>query len=60
MKVRFCWKTKNQHTIERMITRFRIDVITINHESITILNDEELELLRKCETKGYIQIREII
>lgn len=59
MKVRFCWKTKNQHTIQRMIKRFRIDGITINHESIARLNDEELELLRECEMKGYIQIREV-
>ena len=60
MKVRFCWKTRRKSTIERISERFRVDGMTINHESTAYLNSEEVELLRACENRGYIQIREIV
>lgn len=60
MRIRFCWYTKNPSTIQRISERFKVSGMTINRESTVVLNDEELELLRECEKKGYVQIREVI
>lgn len=59
MRVRFCWHTRNPVTIRRISERFRINDMTINRESTVSLTAEELDLLRECEKRGYVRIREI-
>lgn len=60
MRVRFYWETNRKDIIQRIKDRFKVHGITVNYESIVDITDEELNLLRKCEDKGYIQIREIL
>lgn len=60
MKVRFCWCTRNPSTIQRISERFGVNGMTVNRESTVNLSNEELELLRECEKKGYIQVREMV
>lgn len=60
MRVRFCWYTRNPSIIQRISARFKVSGMTINRESTVALNDEEFELLRVCEKKGHVQIREVV
>ena len=56
-RVRFCWKTKREDIIRRIMDKFRIYGMSVNHESTVSVNDEELALLEECEKRGFIQIR---
>lgn len=58
MKVRFAWMTKDSRIIRRIKERFNIKGMTINREVIGEWNDQEVELMREVEKKGYIHIRE--
>lgn len=57
-RVRFCWKTKRKDIIRRIMDKFRIYGMSVNHESTASVSDEELALLEECERLGYIAIRE--
>ena len=60
MRVRLCWKTRKADTVRRIMEKFRIYGMSINHESIANVNDEGLMLLKECERLGYIEIREVL
>lgn len=59
MKVRFSWKTKKRDTIRRISERFKVRGITINYESTIDVQEDELNLLKECEERGYIEIRKV-
>lgn len=44
--------------IRRIMDKFRIYGMSVNHESTASVNDEGLALLEECERLGYIAIRE--
>lgn len=58
MKFTICWITKNQVTINKIRLKFGIsDYMSINRETPCEIKEEDLPLLRECETRGFIQIR---
>ncbi len=58
MIVTICWRTKNQTKIEKIRLRFGIpNYMSINRETPCEIRDEDMELLRECEKRGFIQIR---
>lgn len=59
-KVRFYWRTKKPVTIQRIKDKFKIYGITVNGESVVNLKENEMDLLKKYEKRGLVEIREII
>lgn len=59
MRVRFCWKTRKADTVRRIMDKFRIHGVSVNHESTASVDDDGLDLLKECERLGYIEIREV-
>ena len=64
MKVTIYWDTKHldpkdaPRIIKKIRDRFNIpDYTTVNGETPCNIKDEEMELLRETERRGYIQIR---
>lgn len=58
MKTIVYWVTKNKSTITRIRNKFNIPFYTsINGETTCEIKEEDLELLREVEKKGFIQIR---
>lgn len=58
MNVTICWRTKNQAKMEKIRLRFSIpNYMSINRETPCEIRDEDMELLRECEKRGFIQIR---
>lgn len=58
MNVTICWRTKNQVKMEKIRLRFGIsNYMSINRETPCEIRDEDIELLRECEKRGFIQIR---
>lgn len=58
MKFTICWTTKNQVTINKIRLRFGIsDYMSINRETPCEIKEEDLPLLRECEKREFIQIR---
>lgn len=58
MNVTICWRTKNQAKMEKIRLRFGIsNYMSINRETPCEIRDEDIELLRECEKRGFIQIR---
>lgn len=58
MNVTICWRTKNQAKMEKIRLRFGIsNYMSINRETPCEIRDEDMELLRECEKRGFIQIR---
>lgn len=58
MKVTIYWKTKSAECIKRIRERFNIPHgITINGETVANIREEDIEVLRETESKGFIQIR---
>lgn len=58
MNVTICWRTKNQAKMEKIRFRFGIpNYMSINRETPCEIRDEDMELLRECEKRGFIQIR---
>lgn len=60
MKVTVCWTAKGRQK------RFYYDIcrkfgipsyMSINHETTCEIRDEDIPLLRECEKRGFIQIR---
>lgn len=52
------WVTKDQEIIKWIKDRFNISSYTsVNGESPANIKDEDWELLKECEKKGKIQIR---
>lgn len=59
-KVRIYWRTKKPLTIQRIKDQFKIYGITVNGESVVNLKENEMDLLKECEKRGFLEIREII
>lgn len=58
MKITIYWCTKNQHAIDRICARFGISRYrSVNGEVDVEIKDEDIELLRETERRGFIQIR---
>ena len=58
MKVTIYWITKDAEKIKRIRDKFNIPSYTsINGETPCEIKDEDLPLLRECERRGFIQIR---
>ena len=58
MKLTICWITKNQESIDKIRLRFGIsDYMSINREAPCEIKEEDLPLLRECEKRVFIQIR---
>lgn len=58
MKVTIYWITKDAEKIKRIRDKFNIPSYTsINGETPCEIKDEYLSLLRECEKRGFIQIR---
>ena len=58
MKLTIYWKTKNAQCIKHIRKRFNLPPgITVNGETVADIRDEDMELLRKTEKIGFIQIR---
>lgn len=58
MKVTIYWNTKDEEKIKRIRERFGIGGYTnVNGESPAEIKDEDIDLLRETEKRGFIQIR---
>lgn len=58
MKVTIYWSTKDEEKIKRIRERFGIgDYTSLNGESPAEIKDEDIDLLRETEKRGFIQIR---
>lgn len=58
MKAIIYWITRDPNIIKRIREKFNIPSYTsINHETECEINDEDINLLRETEKRGFIQIR---
>lgn len=58
MKLTIYWKTKDTECRKLIRERFNLPLyMTVNGETVAEIREEDLELLRKTEKKGFIQIR---
>lgn len=58
MKLTIYWKTKDAECIKHIRKRFNIpSCTTVNGETVADIKDEDIELLRETEKRGFIQIR---
>lgn len=58
MRVTIYWVTKNSGAIHRMRQKFNIsEGMTVNGENTVDVAEGDMELLRECERRGFIQIR---
>lgn len=58
MKVTIYWMTKDESIRKRIRERFGIsDYMSVNAETPAEIKDEDVELLRETENRGFIQLR---
>ena len=58
MKLRVYWSTKDESVHARIRKRFGIPFgMTINRETPADIREEDMEILREVEKRGFIQIR---
>lgn len=58
MKITIYWGIRSSDIIKRIRQKFNIPSYTsINHETECEINDEDINLLRETEKRGFIQIR---
>lgn len=58
MNVTICWVTKDRESIEKIRKKFGISsYMSINRETPCDIKEEDMELLRETEKRGFIQIR---
>ena len=58
MNVTIVWVTKDRESIERRRKKFGISsYMSINRETPCDIKEEDMELLRETEKRGFIQIR---
>lgn len=58
-KVRFEWSTKDNEILRKMKERFNIHRTLEGNVFWVKVDVKELELLKECEKRGFIQIRGI-
>ena len=58
MNVTICWNTKDRNTIDKIRKKFGIpSYMSFNRETPCNIKEEDMELLRETEKRGFIQIR---
>lgn len=58
MKLTVCWNTKDQNTIDKIRKKFGISsYMSVNRETPCDIKEEDIELLRETEKRGFIHIR---
>ena len=58
MNVTICWVTKDREAIEKIRKKVGISsYMSINSETPCDIKEEDMELLRETEKRGFIQIR---
>ena len=60
MKLTICWTTRGRQRrfYYDICKKFGIsDYMSVNHETPCDIRDEDMELLKECEKRGFIQIR---
>lgn len=58
MKTTIYWKTKDRTSISRIREKFNFpNYMTVNGETPCDVREEDMELLRETEKRGFIQIR---
>ena len=58
MNVTICWTTKEWKVIEKIQKKFDISsYMSVNRETPCDIKEEDMELLRETEKRGFIQIR---
>lgn len=58
MNVTICWVTKDREAIEKIRKKFGISsYMSVNRKTPCDIKEEDMELLRETEKRGFIQIR---
>lgn len=58
MKLTICWTKKGRQCHKEICQRFHIsDYMTVNHETPCDIREEDMPMLKECERRGFIQIR---
>ena len=58
MNIKICWVTKDRESIEKIRKKFGISsYMSVNRETPCNIKEEDMELLKETEKRGFIQIR---
>lgn len=58
MRLTVCWTKKGLQCRQEICRRFGIPLyLTVNHETPCDIREEDMELLRECERRGFLMIR---
>ncbi|WP_229127356.1 hypothetical protein [Bacteroides congonensis] len=58
MNITICWVTKDRESIEKIRKKFGISsYMSVNRETPCNIKEEDMELLKETEKRGFIQIR---
>ncbi|WP_254871724.1 hypothetical protein [Bacteroides acidifaciens] len=58
MNITICWVTKDRESIEKIRKKFDISsYMSVNRETPCNIKEEDMELLKETEKRGFIQIR---
>lgn len=58
MNITICWVTKDRESIEKIRKKFGISsYMSVNRETPCNMKEEDMELLKETEKRGFIQIR---
>ena len=58
MNITICWVTKDRESIEKIRKKFGISsYMSANRETPCNIKEEDMELLKETEKRGFIQIR---
>jgi hypothetical protein len=58
MNITICWVTKDRESIEKIRKKFGISsYMSVNRETPCDIKEEDMELLKETEKRGFIQIR---
>lgn len=58
MKIVIYWTTKETEKINRVMDKFNITpYVSVNGETPAEISDEQIELLKEVEKRGFIKIR---
>lgn len=60
MKLTICWTAKGRQKdcYESIREKFGISsYMSVNHETTCDISEEDMEMLRKCERRGFLKIR---
>ena len=55
---RICLRTRSLWVLNEIRRKFKIDVITVNYEAEFVCDEDTAVLVRECEKRGFLQIRQ--